>query len=703
MRKTSSRCQRDVALGCEKSQMQTKQTGTGKAHKEVLHKKTWLRQRTGRTSRCRRSLPNVPNLGRYSRAKLWSRLQLKMREPIARCGTSSLRRATGCKQLKKAPGTPRKETRAVAGAATQSPSKGKGKANAEPQGISGVSGRKADGRTRQASKVDHQVLDYVEVVSVTAKKGEGKTASKTASSKTSATRKTLFTPIPDEVVSSEDEEEHHRSDSEEEDELDDDSREADVDGDSDVVMLPHKPSGSKEKGPTRRNRNRALATSLPDSISPVKNLAATYLKMYIALEAAWTKYTSMSHSRLLDRHDIIEKVIISVREHKNKDGRCPLEVKEAFEELSSGPEADSLQKTLTEVVWQGASQMRNDLKKKAKLVTDEAYGLTGMKAQQKRALVTWLTTSCRETLKDGVVVNVPNFIFPVVEVVWVDGQRGNKSSYVDSAEASTEMSESKLNTRMPFQHPAISKLIYAFWFSGQTQVEVNARREKFSIVPDNLIALVCNALEAALKDHLQASAGNALDLQFSNKIYAPKWDDLMTLLEGIQSLSPAGYQSMKMVIWGRINAKLKEDEKVHGLEEESSPGRPTNRIPFHDLATNEVDVDDLNLDGGELVRHKTRADRDKAEADVAGTQQAGAGTLVDFTPFPPAGGDSQVTSSTRQKRGSTSKLPPAQVQAATSTVEVANTSEGRVSRAGSVSVSGGSAASTAEGQGPEEE
>ena len=122
-------------------------------------------------------------------------------------------------------------------------------------------------------------------------------------------------------------------------------------------MLPHKPSGLKEKGkkgkkgPTRRNRNRALATSLPDSIIPVKNLAATYLKMYIALEAAWTKYTSMSHSRLLDRHDIIEKVIMSVREHKNKDGRCPLEVKEAFEELSlSGPEADSLQKTLTEVV-----------------------------------------------------------------------------------------------------------------------------------------------------------------------------------------------------------------------------------------------------------------------------------------------------------------------------------------------------------------
>ena len=85
--------------------------------------------------------------------------------------------------------------------------------------------------------------------------------------------------------------------------------------------------------------------------------------------------------------------------------------------------------------------MRNDLKKKAKLVADEAYGLTGMKAQQKQALATWLTTGCRESLKDDVVVNVPNFIFPVVEVVWVDGQRGNKSSYVDSVEASTQMSE----------------------------------------------------------------------------------------------------------------------------------------------------------------------------------------------------------------------------------------------------------------------
>ena len=119
-----------------------------------------------------------------------------------------------------------------------------------------------------------------------------------------------------------------------------------------------------------------------------------------------------------------------------------------------------------------------------------------------------------------------------------------------------------------------------------------------------------------------------------------------------------------------FSSKLKEDEKVHGLEEESSIGRPANRIPFHDLATNEVDVDDLNLDGGELPRHKTRADKDKADADAAGTQQAGTGTLVgNLTPLPPAGGDGQATTPAHEKPGSTSKLPPAQpeVQAATST------------------------------------
>ena len=92
-----------------------------------------------------------------------------------------------------------------------------------------------------------------------------------------------------------------------------------------------------------------------------------------------------------------------------------------------------------------------------------------------------------------------------------------------------------------------------------------------------------------------------------------------------------------------------------------------NCIPFHDLAMNEVDVDEFNLDGSELPRHKTRADKDKVEADVVGMQQAGTGTLINFTPLPTAGGKSQVTLPAHQKHRLTSKLLPAQVQAAMST------------------------------------
>ena len=75
-------------------------------------------------------------------------------------------------------------------------------------------------------------------------------------------------------------------------------------------------------------------------------------------------------------------------------------------------------------------------------------------------------------------------------------------------------------------------------------------------------------------------------------------------------------------------------------------------------------------DGPAPVRDDEDADMaDEADADAAGTQQAGTGTLVNLTPLPPAGGDGQATTPAHEKPGSTSKLPPAQpeVQAATST------------------------------------
>ena len=87
----------------------------------------------------------------------------------------------------------------------------------------------------------------------------------------------------------------------------------------------------------------------------------------------------------------------------------------------------------------------------------------------------------------------------------------------------------------PFQHDAISHLVHAYWFK-QRNTEVKVPEERFSTVPDNLIALTCNAvclpnlllrgsmltkskLEAALRDYIRSDT----DVNhFSNATYAPK-------------------------------------------------------------------------------------------------------------------------------------------------------------------------------------
>lgn len=61
----------------------------------------------------------------------------------------------------------------------------------------------------------------------------------------------------------------------------------------------------------------------------------------------------------------------------------------------------------------------------------------GLKAQKQQALATWLSTSHRMKLGSGAFVNVPNFIFPLEEVVWQDG-RGGKGNRVDEEKVSDE-------------------------------------------------------------------------------------------------------------------------------------------------------------------------------------------------------------------------------------------------------------------------
>ncbi|KAH9830978.1 uncharacterized protein C8Q71DRAFT_316548 [Rhodofomes roseus] len=265
------------------------------------------------------------------------------------------------------------------------------------------------------------------------------------------------------------------------------------------IMFPKSKHTTKGMGKRRQGssgvarkhiRNHALVMDLPDSVRPVKNMGALYLKMHITLEQAWTMYDGSTNDRLSDRHEVLKAVMTMVVTHKNKDGCVPRDLAAALDELRGEEDkVVALRKMVLDLVWQGASQMRNDLKKKAKQVVDEAYGFAGLKAPKKEALAMWLLKTYKQSVKGGYAY-VPYFTFPVKEVVWTDGQKSKGGSQVNEQ-------KSKLANTKLFQHPAIAKLIYAFWFS-LSHKEVRDRREKFSSVPDNLIALVCNAVSTGI-------------------------------------------------------------------------------------------------------------------------------------------------------------------------------------------------------------
>lgn len=48
-----------------------------------------------------------------------------------------------------------------------------------------------------------------------------------------------------------------------------------------------------KKGKKKGKRVRAQASTLPDHITPAKNMGQAYLRLYIVLDTAWTKYGAM--------------------------------------------------------------------------------------------------------------------------------------------------------------------------------------------------------------------------------------------------------------------------------------------------------------------------------------------------------------------------------------------------------------------------
>ncbi|KZT63072.1 hypothetical protein DAEQUDRAFT_742135 [Daedalea quercina L-15889] len=277
--------------------------------------------------------------------------------------------------------------------------------------------------------------------------------------------------------------------------------------DGDILMVRGKLSSPKAKAKSskgctgKHNWNHTCTMNLPENISPVKNLAASFLKLYIALEGAWLKYTSMNNTRLLNRHEVTDSVMMSVKQHL-MEASGTHEVQVVFNELiGDSAEAESLRKMLTEV----------------------------------------------QTLKSGKIVKVLNFMFLVNSIIWVEGKRGRGSSHINEE-------KSQVNRHMPFQHVAMLELIYMFWFNRPSRAALPGEVHEFY------------GIHAAIKDHLQSGANNALNLQFSNKLLT--------------------YLSMKSLIWAHIRSRRTKRSSDLTMRVPLE-----NDVPFNDLTMDEVNDD----------------------------------------------------------------------------------------------------------------
>ncbi|KAI0725923.1 hypothetical protein C8Q72DRAFT_888197 [Fomitopsis betulina] len=524
-----------------------------------------------------RLISNNPSHSRPSRAKQHSGTHLKRTAMLKWKLPPSLRKSQmGSMNMRsQAPATPKK-AKTVSGS---SPSKSCKEAEKGPT----TRGRKASESTRapaEATSKPSSSRKIVEVSIPTSPPSRRKDAaqSKTAmvsrmatASKMTAASKT-DRPWYESSLSSDEEEEsidREANDSEKGDGGDDESDESGAE----VIVKQGKGKASmSKKGKKKGKRVRAQASTLPDHITPAKNMGQAYLRLYIALDTTWTKYGAMSDNRL---QDVMRKVVWQVKAHRDRDSHHPKELRAAFEAVK-GEEGETVRKAMTDVVWTAASQMRNNLKKKAKLVAEEAYDLSNLSSKQKEVLVAWLTQSYKQPLRGGVLVIVPNFIFGNIKVVWTGA---GKKAILDEKNCSVDL-------RKPFQHPAIWQLVHSYWFSGSGNSELKAPQERFSKVPNNLIALVCNALEAALRDVVHP------DTQFSNKIYAPKYDDHMALLEEIEHTSPDAHAGIKKKIWDKVSAKLTAEQNTIGVDRLGLIEGAPQGIPFDNLVVVDDDDDD---------------------------------------------------------------------------------------------------------------
>ncbi|KAH9910183.1 uncharacterized protein B0H18DRAFT_1130545 [Fomitopsis serialis] len=323
----------------------------------------------------------------------------------------------------------------------------------------------------------------------------------------------------------------------------DDSSDSNHASDSDdVIEIAQKGVKKKPRGKgSVAARVRVKASNLPINVRPIVGAAQNFLRLRLALKTAWTGYKALASSRLPDNMQLVADALKDARDMRDKDGKRVKSMRIAYDDLQNdqGTEGDTKRSNVHTVVWNVAAQFRNEVKRKGKSVVEHSYGLSNLTVQQRVLLAQWLLKTHPMKVKGGK-REIPNFVFGDMKIVW------NAKDKLDKEKCSVK-------SELLFRHPAISEIIVQQWFQGHG---ANIPVDRFSKVPDNLIALACNSIEAALSE---IAFGNPV--AFTNKQFAPKWDDLMSILEATKKNAPDYYADMKKQLWIRISSRVEGDDE----------------------------------------------------------------------------------------------------------------------------------------------
>ncbi|KAH9910915.1 uncharacterized protein B0H18DRAFT_962690 [Fomitopsis serialis] len=365
---------------------------------------------------------------------------------------------------------------------------------------------------------------------------------------------------------------------EDEDDVDDvgpesqESEDGDDEGEDegDVVVVSEtraqsKPALAKSTGSGRDSSSRARVADLPAKVRTLVSAAQNCLRLRIALNSAWTKEASVASKRL-PRRDILIRDSVRDAYDRRGTGNHAADIKAAFwlladkkdDKKKDKKEADHTQKDKKKANGDASSDgdedseraalrakaysvTRNELKRKAKQVIEQTFKLGSLTVPQRTEVVVWLLETHPTEVNDGSGTrNIANFVFGGVEFHF------DRKKKLDRELTKVEPTE-------PFRNECIPELIYQYYgLAGRGDANINAALDEFSKMPFNLIALACNAIEAAL---MEVTSHNQ-SIFFSGKLFAAKWDGTMAILETLEDSASEYLEETRELIWKHISNRL---------------------------------------------------------------------------------------------------------------------------------------------------